>query len=103
MTTEAVVKVRHARKYKRRTSKLDDQMLMRGYINPSRVSELLGLTAPTVYRWGVMGYVRLREEGRRRFFDVASLRAYLADEGQIALIDAHIRERKAQLLDELDT
>jgi hypothetical protein len=102
MTTE-VVKTRHARKYKRRTSKADDAWLLRGYINPSRVSELLGLTAPTVYRWGALGYVKVVEDGRRRFFDVASLRAYLADESQTALIDAHIRERKAQLLDELDT
>ncbi len=58
---------------------LELRMAKDGFVNPSRVAEIMQLAKPTVYRWLDGGSVSKRELRGRVFAECKSLRTYLKD------------------------
>lgn len=58
---------------------LELRMAKMGFVNPSRVAEIMRLPKPTVYRWLEHGHVSKRDIRGRVFAEVKSLHEYIRD------------------------
>lgn len=64
---------------RRHNEELELRMAKEGFVNPSRVAEIMQLQKPTVYRYLDNGHVSKREIRGRVFAELKSLRAYIRD------------------------
>lgn len=71
---------------------LELRMARQGYVNPSRVAEIVKQTYASVYRWGSNGHVDMREVRGRKFFEMQSLAKHMRDPETFAAIQKHVED-----------
>jgi glutathionyl-hydroquinone reductase len=67
------------KKVRKHLDELEVRMAKEGFVNPSRVAEIMTLGKPTVYRWMQQGHVAKMECRQRVFMDLKTLRTFLRD------------------------
>ena len=96
---------------RRHNEELELRMAKEGFVNPSRVAEIMRLQKPTVYRWLDNGHVSKRELRGRVFAEVKTLHTFIRDPVMSAATDkyladtlaAHAEPAEAESLDPMDT